>query len=63
MGISKSKAPIYRTIASLPRFYRGSLNARVWVDDSGRLCIDLEGGGTLILEDEYQDFLDGGEDT
>ncbi len=39
-------------INNLPRYSRGPLNARVWVDASGRLCIYPEGGGFLGVPEE-----------
>lgn len=49
-------------LGTLPRTYKGELNARVWLDDAGRLCVDLKGGGALILDQEDHPLLKGGED-
>lgn len=49
-------------ISKLPRKYVGELNARVWIDDAGRLCVDLKDGGALILNQDDHGLLEGGED-
>lgn len=49
-------------LGKLPRTFKGGLNARVWVDGAGRLCVDLVGRGALILNQDDHGLLEGGED-
>lgn len=41
----------------IPRVEKGALNARVWLDASGRLNILPEGGGWIGIEEETLNYV------